>query len=91
MSGYYFKKVKSETEYYLSMANRPQKQNKFSKYRGVSKNNNPKKPYRAYFKYKGIGYNVGAFATELEAALAYNKVIAKVVGPHAILNKITEE
>jgi hypothetical protein len=91
MAGYYFKNVQCDVQYYLSMANRPTKQNKFSQFRGVSKNNNPKKPYRAYFKYKGIGYNVGAFETELEAAKAYNKLISRVVGAHAILNDIPQE
>lgn len=81
----------SDKDYYLSMANRPRPKNKFSKYRGVGKNGNPEKPYRAYFRYKGMNYYIGAFADEIEAAKAYNKAALKIIGEHALLNNIPGE
>jgi len=73
------------------MANRPLKKDKFSKYRGVSRNGDPSKPYRACFKYQGKNYWVGAYKTETEAAIAYNKAALSIIGEHAILNQIEEE
>lgn len=87
----YFKRKMTDEEYYLSMANRPLPKNKFSKYRGVNKNNNPAKPYRVCFKHKGINYHIGAYADEVEAALAYNKAAKIVIGKHALLNDIPSE
>lgn len=82
------KRMMSDKDYYLSMANRPLPAGKFSKYRGVQKNTNPKKPYRAAFRYKGKQYMLGAFETEIEAALAYNKAALAVIGEYALLNEV---
>lgn len=90
MSRYYYGN-KSDKEYYLNMANRPKPKNSFSKYRGVAKNTNSNNPYRASFKYKGRTYYLGAYATELEAARAYNKAAAVVIGEFALLNELPEE
>jgi hypothetical protein len=87
----YYKRTMSDKDYYLSMANRPVPKNKFSKYRGVSKANNPNKPYRVCFKYKGKHYHIGIYADEIEAALAYNKAALAVIGPYAVLNDILGE
>lgn len=88
MPGYYLRKGVDPKEYYLGMANRPPRKNKFSKYRGISKSGNDKRPYRAYFRYQGVGYSVGVFADELEAVRAYNKAITAVIGPHAVTNPL---
>jgi hypothetical protein len=90
MPGYFRRKMTDEA-YYLSMANRPLPKNKFSKYRGVNKNNNPAKPYRVCFKHKGINYYVGAYVNEEDAAKAYNKAALKIIGAHAVLNEIPHE
>ncbi len=87
----YFKRKMTDEDYYLSMANRPLPKNKFSKYRGVNKNNNPAKPYRVCFKYKGINYYIGAYADELEAARAYNRAAKAIIGEHALLNQLPNE
>jgi len=63
----------------------------FSKYKGVCKS--PKhciKPFvvRIVFNYKKI--NLGYFATELEAAIAYNKAALHYFGEFALLNDVSE-
>ena len=82
------KRFMSDKDYYLSMANRPLPKGKFSHYRGVQKNSDPRKPYRAAFRYKGKQYMLGAFETEIEAALAYNKAALAVIGEYALLNEV---
>jgi hypothetical protein len=84
------KRLMNDKDYYLSQARRPLPKDKFSNFRGVQKNSNPKKPYRASFRYKGMQYTLGAFETELEAARAYNKAASAVIGDYAILNDLSE-
>lgn len=91
MPGYYYSGRKPDKDYYLVLASRPKPKDSFSKYRGVSRNGNPALPYRAAFKYQGRSYYLGAFATELEAAAAYNKGVLRVIGDHAILNELPSE
>lgn len=90
MGRYYFGR-KSDEEYYLNLAGRPKPANSFSRYRGVSKNSNSRLPYRAAFKYKGRTYYLGAYATELEAAEAYNKAAVCVIGDFALLNELPQK
>jgi hypothetical protein len=90
MPGYYFTGKRPDEEYYKSLANRKTRPNGFSKYRGVCKSNDPKKPYRAGFKHKGKNYHIGVFENEIDAAEAYNKVALKVIGPYAILNELPD-
>lgn len=85
------KRLMSDKDYYLSMAGRPLPKGKFSQYRGVQKNSNPKRPYRAAFRYKGKQYMLGAFETEIEAALAYNKAALAVIGEYALLNEVPND
>lgn len=87
---YYFDHA-CEKIYYQRLANRPLPKSKFSSYRGVQKSGNPRKPYRASFRYAGRSYYIGSYVTEVEAALAYNKVVKKVIGEHALLNDIESE
>ena len=87
----YYRKVTSEKDYYLTMSNRPLPKNKTSKFRGVQKGGNPKKPYKVSFTYARTRYYLGHYETEVEAAKAYNKAVLLVIGEHAILNEIPEE
>lgn len=83
----YLTKAMSDKDFYLSQARRPLKKNKFSKYRGVSKGSR-NNPYRAMLTYKGRRYYLGEFATEDQAALAYNKAALAIIGSHAIINDV---
>lgn len=85
------KRLMNDKDFYLSQANRPLPPNKFSKYRGVQKNTNPKKPYRAAFRYKGKQYLLGAFENELDAARAYNKAALAIIGDYALLNALPDD
>jgi hypothetical protein len=89
--GNYYVGNKSDKEYYLSLANRPKPKASFSQYRGVSKTTNPRRPYRVSFKYKGRIYYIGTYATELEAAEAYNKAASAVIGDFALLNELPQK
>jgi hypothetical protein len=84
----YFRKRSSDDAFYRSMANRPLPKNKTSRFRGVQKNNNPKKPYRVSFSFNRRRYYIGAFADELEAARAYNEAVLRVIGDESILNDL---
>jgi len=88
----YLNRKMSDVDFYTAMANRPVPVNKFSKYRGVSKNScNPKKPYRVGFTHAGVTYYFGSFESEIEAAKAYNVEALRVIGSHAKLNVVDEE
>jgi hypothetical protein len=41
--------------------------------------------------HKGKRYYLGSFATELEAAKAYNKAALAIIGSYAIINQLPEE
>lgn len=86
--GYYLSKKQSAAEKYQQLARRPSARKKFSVYRGVTSNANPKKPYRASLFYQGRKYFLGAYETELEAARAYNEHASRIIGDHAILNEL---
>jgi len=86
--GYYLGKGQTAAEKYRQMAMRPNATKKFSKYRGVTSNRTPGKPYRVSLCYQGVKYFIGTYATELEAARAYNEHALRIIGDHAILNEI---
>jgi hypothetical protein len=89
--GYYSRTKEEEIDVYLANARRPIKiPNKFSKFRGVHKSGNDKKPYRAAICFKGRRYVIGIFADEIEAAKAYNKFALHLIGSRALLNEIPE-
>lgn len=85
----YLPRKMNEKDYYLSMANRPQRKSKFSHYRGVTKASG-NYLYRAQFKHKGVLYDCGLFNDEIQAALAYNSRALQIIGPHAVLNDVSK-
>jgi hypothetical protein len=65
-----------------------------SRYKGVTKNNDKKrsKPWRAHITNKDDGLTyLGSFATEVEAAKAYNKAALEMFGEFAKLNTFEDE
>jgi hypothetical protein len=59
----------------------------YSKYRGVSRQiNSNKKPWRAYITFNGKHIRIGGFATEEEAAIAYDRKAKDLFGSSARLN-----
>jgi hypothetical protein len=56
-----------------------------SKYRGVSIfKKEDEKPWQATLAYNGKRYRAGVFSTEEEAAIAWNKMALRIIGPAAI-------
>ncbi len=86
----YFNCASTKEAYYLSMANRPRPKNGTSTYRGVSRSSSPNLPWRAALGYRGARYYLGSFATEREAALAYNEAALRIIGEHAVINEVPE-
>lgn len=89
MGGYYNAK-QSDKDYYLALARRPLRPNKFSKYRGVQKNKDPDRPFRVMLTHKGRRYNLGAYANEDHAARIYNYAALKIIGEYAVLNEVPD-
>lgn len=86
----YFHSTMSTEDYYLTQANRPKRAGAASTYRGVSRSTSPNLPWRAALGYRGRRYYLGTYATEREAALAYNRAALRLIGDHAVINEITE-
>jgi hypothetical protein len=62
-----------------------------SKYKGVHKTRDNKvKPFRASIKFNQKCINLGNFAAELDAAIAYNKAALHYFGEFALLNDVSE-
>lgn len=60
-----------------------------SQFKGVCKYpKNKNKPYRAYINYEGKRINLGYYATEVDAAKAYNIKAAELFGEYARLNEV---
>jgi|GEM_PF-5557116 len=81
----------SRVERWLQLTARPYSVRGVSKYRGVSRSRNrPDKPWRAVLKYRGLSFYGGQFSTEEEAALAWNELVLRYIGPEAEprLNKV---
>lgn len=58
------------------------------KYKGIHVTTHIKKPYRSRIMYNGNRIQIGYFATQEEAALAYNKKAIELFGDYAKLNII---
>ena len=86
----YFNCTTTKEAYYLAMANRPRPVGASSAYRGVSRSTNPRLPWRASLGYRGARYYLGNYATEREAALAYNRAALSVIGDYAVINEVPE-
>jgi hypothetical protein len=75
----------SPEERWLRLTGRPQSIRGASKYRGVSIcDKTHEKPWQAMLAFKGKRYRAGVFATEEEAAIAWNKMALRIIGPLAI-------
>jgi hypothetical protein len=85
-----YHKVKDPVAYYLALSNRPRPAKFASRFKGVSKNGDCVS-WRVQVYKRGKKILVGVFSNEIEAALAYNKAALSIIGPHAVLNVITEE
>lgn len=83
---YLSSKSEDQIEYYLKLSRRPVAGKKFSKYKGITSNPNLNKPYRASLTFMGRRLFIGTFATEIEAAMAWNEVALRVIGERALLN-----
>lgn len=87
----YFNSTMTAEAYYLSQANRPKRAGAASPYRGVSRSTSPTLPWRAALGYRGRRYYLGTYATEREAALAYNRAALRIIGAHAVINGIEHD
>jgi hypothetical protein len=74
----------SKAERWLMLTGRPHSVRGASRFRGVQKSNSsPHLPWRVSLRFDGRTYEGGTFATEEEAALAWNQLALQVVGPEA--------
>lgn len=90
---YYNTTTMSRVERWLQLTARPHSVRGESKYRGVSRSaNHPDRPWRAALTFQGRNYYGGQFATQEEAALAWNAMVLRYIGPDAEprLNKVSE-
>lgn len=84
-NGYSDTRKISAEERWLRLTGRPQSIRGTSRYRGVSlyaKDN--WKRWQATLSYNGKRYRAGIFATEEEAAVAWNKMALRIIGSAAI-------
>lgn len=58
-----------------------------SRFKGVSRTEGQARPWRAKFYFGGRAFELGRFATEEEAAVAYDKTAERVAGSFALTNK----
>lgn len=84
-STYYFKMP--DEDYYQVLVNRPLRKGTSSRFRCVSYDR-PSGKWKASFTYKGVRHYLGYYATEVEAAIAYNEKALSLIGPNAVLNEI---
>lgn len=81
---YSSKSRRTPSEVWLQLTGRPHSIRGASPYRGVQQaNSNPALPWRAMLRFNGRTYNAGSFATQEEAALAWNQLALRIVGPAA--------
>lgn len=94
-SNSYWKSDKTPVERWMALTSRKSKRC-VSPFKGVQLNSGPAakdKPWRAMLVFQGRRYYGGAFVTEEEAALKWNELVLKHVGPEAesVLNVIPTE
>jgi len=91
-SNSYWRSNKTPLERWITLTSRKTKRS-VSAYRGVQRNsgaNSQEKPWRTMLCYQGRRYYGGHFHTEREAALKWNELVLKYVGPLAssVLNEV---
>lgn len=74
----------SKAERWLMLTGRPHSVRGASRFRGVQRSNsNPRLPWRASLRFDGRTFDGGSYATEEEAARAWNSLALKIIGPLA--------
>lgn len=73
----------SKAERWLMLSSRRPATGKSSRFHGVARNGSSEKPWRAMLRFDGRNYFGGAFRTEEEAALAWNRLALSIIGPIA--------
>jgi hypothetical protein len=73
----------SKGERWLMLTGRPHSIRGASRFRGVSRTSSLHNPWRTSLRFDGRVYEGGRFATEEEAALAWNDLVLRVIGPEA--------
>lgn len=73
----------SKAERWLMLTGRPHSIRGASRFRGVSRTSSLQCPWRASLRFDGRIYEAGVYATEEEAALAWNRLALRIIGPLA--------
>jgi hypothetical protein len=74
-------------EKYLAFARRPKRAGSSSRYRGVSFRQQTQR-WIAQVYWRGRRYFLGSYEREEEAAAAYNRHAARIIGSLAVLNEL---
>lgn len=78
---------RSPEEKYLAFARRPKRAGSSSRFRGVSFRRQTQR-WIAQVYWRGRRYFLGSYAREEEAAAAYNRHAARIIGELAVLNDL---
>jgi hypothetical protein len=81
---YSTKSSTTKAQLWLRLSARPHLIRGASRFRGVRRyNSSTCFPWRAVLRFDGRSFDGGAYATEEEAALAWNQLALRIVGPEA--------
>lgn len=73
----------TKAERWLMLTGRPHSIRGASRFRGVARTSSVHFPWRASLRFDGRVYEGGVYATEEEAAMAWNRLALRVIGPLA--------